>query len=61
MFEIFDYVAAYLIIGGLVTALVDIGLHYMPDQQTFTAGEVAICIALWPMVVGMIIYNIFNP
>ena len=61
MFEILHYALTYLIIGGLVTALVDIGLYYMPDQQTFTAGEVLICIALWPIVVGMIIYNIFNP
>jgi multisubunit Na+/H+ antiporter MnhG subunit len=49
-----------LIIGGLVTALVDIGLHHMPDQQRFTASEVLVCIALWPIVVGMIIHNIFK-
>ncbi len=60
MFEILDYVLTYLIVGGLVTALVDIGLHYMPDQQRFTASEVLVCIALWPIVVGMIIHNIFK-
>lgn len=61
MFEILDYIFTYVIVGGVFTALVDIGLHHMPNQQRFMASEVLICIVLWPVVVGMIIYNILNP
>ena len=41
----------YLVIGVLVAALIDIGIHYTKSSSRFTLLEIWGCTMLWPLIV----------
>ena len=40
----------YLVIGVLVAALLDIGIHYTKSSSRFTLLEIWGCTMLWPII-----------
>ena len=42
--------AEYLVIGLLVAALMDIGIHYTKSSSRFTLLEIWGCTMLWPII-----------
>ena len=52
--------APYLVIGVLIAALLDIGIHYTKSSSRFTFLEIWGCVMLWPLILIIVIVTFIN-
>ena len=45
----------YLVVGVLVAALLDIGIHYTKSSSRFTLLEIWGCTMIWPLILVVVV------